>query len=411
MMWQRYGRYLRRAPEVTVEWRDAESEARGWLVVNSFRGGAAGGGTRMRPGVTLREVVYLAKAMELKFALAGPAIGGAKAGIDFDPADPRKGEVLGRWYRAIAPYLQERYGTGGDLGVDEVTEVIPAIGQLGLGHPQEGIVRGHLRPEPEHFRRIIGNLQSGVAAPLQTPFGLEGVALTVSDMITGYGVAHSIVHYYRRRGEGVEGVRVLLEGFGNVGAACALYLARAGARIVAISDARSALIAPEGLGAPEVEELIRRRESKLIASDDPRLLPPAERGRFFEVTAEIFVCAAASGSVDESTLERLAAQGVRVIASGANHPFRERRIGSTRTAKLADRRFSILPDILANCGMARTFSYLMERGAEPHAVPIFAAVDRTIEEALDEICDRAGGRPTALLAATLGLGLDRVGAP
>lgn len=365
----------------------------------------------MRPGVTPREVVYLAKAMELKFALAGPAIGGAKAGIDFDPADPRKEAVLARWYRAIAPYLQERYGTGGDLGVDEVAEVIPAIGQLGLGHPQEGIVRGHLRPEPEHFRRIIGNLQSGVAAALPPPFGLDGVTLTVSDMITGYGVAHSIEHFYRRQGKGIDGVRVLLEGFGNVGAACALYLARAGARVVAISDARSVLLAPEGLTAPEVEALIRRRESKLIAADDPRLLPPAERARFFETPAEIFVCAAASGSVDEATLERLAARGVRVIASGANHPFREQRIGSTRTARLADRRFSVLPDIVANCGMARTFSYLMEREAEPHAAPIFAAVDRTIEEALDEICDRARGRPTTLLAATLGLGLDRVGAP
>jgi glutamate dehydrogenase (NAD(P)+) len=411
-MWQRYSTFLRRPPELTVEWRDPETAARGWLIINSLRGGAAGGGTRMRPGLTPREVIYLAKAMELKFALAGPAIGGAKAGIDFDPFDPRKPEVLQRWYTAIRPYLEDRYGTAGDLGVDEVIDVIPAIGRLGLGHPQEGIVRGHFRPEGEVFQRIIGNLLGGVEAPVHSALGLEGAPVTVADMITGYGVAFTIRHYYERHGRDLEGVRVLLEGFGNVGAACGLYLARWGARIVAIADARAVLIAREGLGAEEVEALIRRREQKLLPSDDPRLIPPAERARFFETPAEVFVCAAASGSVGMETLERLASSGVQIIASGANHPFREGRLGSTRVARLADQRFAILPDILANCGMARTFSYLMEESAVPRAEPIFAAVDHTIRETLDEVLDRAHQpRLSGLLAATLGLGLDRVGAP
>jgi glutamate dehydrogenase (NAD(P)+) len=416
-MWQRYSDFLRRPPELTVEWRDPVTAARGWLIINSLRGGAAGGGTRMRSGVTPREVTYLAKAMELKFALAGPAIGGAKAGIDFDPLDPRKPEILQRWYTAIRPYLETHYGTAGDLGVDEVLDVIPAIGRLGIGHPQEGIVRGHFRPEGEGLRRIIANLQAGVEAPVHpalalTPGPNAGVPVggaTVADMITGYGVAHTIRHYYERRGRGLEGVRVLLEGFGNVGAACGLYLARWGARIVAIADVRSVLLAHEGLGAAEVEELILRREHKLLPGDDPRLIPAAERERFFEPAADVFVCAAASGSVSAETLDRLAASGVEVIASGANHPFREGRLGATRVARLADRRFTILPDILANCGMARTFSYLMEEGAVPRAEPIFEAVDRTISETLDEILERAGAR--GLLAATLGLGLDRVGAP
>lgn len=441
-MWQRYSAFLRRPPELMVEWRDPLTPARGWLIINSLRGGAAGGGTRMRPGVSPREVTYLAKAMELKFALAGPAIGGAKSGIDFDPLDPRKPEVLQRWYTAIRPYLEDRYGTAGDLGVDEVLDVIPAIGRLGIGHPQEGIVRGHLHPARAGLHRIIANLQGGVEAPVHAARGLEGARITVADMITGYGVAFTIRHYYERLGRRLQGVRVLLEGFGNVGAACGLYLARWGARLVAIADARSVLLAPEGLDATEVEALIRRREHRLLPSDDPRLIPTAERARFFEPVAEVFVCAAASGSITAETLSHLAGAGVSVIACGANHPFREQRLGSTRIARLADRRFSILPDILANCGMARTFSYLMEEDAEPLAEPIFTAVDRTIRETLDEVLERAaarsrggaaarsgtvehdGGDSTAgrrggagprelrgLLAATLGLGLDRVGAP
>ena len=95
-VWHRYARYLATPPATAVEWNDAETGARGWLALNSLRGGAAGGGTRMRAGLSRDEVVYLAKVMEFKFAFSGPPIGGAKSGIDFDPADPRKEEVLGR---------------------------------------------------------------------------------------------------------------------------------------------------------------------------------------------------------------------------------------------------------------------------------------------------------------------------
>ena len=86
-IWGRYERFFRAAPEIVFEWNDSETSARGWLVINSLKGGAAGGGTRMHSGLTRDEVTFLAKAMELKFAFAGPIIGGAKSGIDFDPAD------------------------------------------------------------------------------------------------------------------------------------------------------------------------------------------------------------------------------------------------------------------------------------------------------------------------------------
>ena len=80
--WQRYAQFIRTPPELSVAWHDNETGARAWLVINSLRGGAAGGGTRMRLGLDPREVIYLAKAMELKFSICGPPIGGAKNGID-----------------------------------------------------------------------------------------------------------------------------------------------------------------------------------------------------------------------------------------------------------------------------------------------------------------------------------------
>jgi len=90
-------RYESRNPEIVFEWHDSETEARGWVVINSLRGGAAGGGTRMHPRLDKREVESLAKTMEIKFTVSGPQIGGAKSGICFDPSDPRKEGVLRRW--------------------------------------------------------------------------------------------------------------------------------------------------------------------------------------------------------------------------------------------------------------------------------------------------------------------------
>ena len=70
MMKELLDQYSVRAPEIVFEWTDAETEARGWVVINSLRGGAAGGGTRMRKGLDRNEVVSLAKTMEIKFTVA-----------------------------------------------------------------------------------------------------------------------------------------------------------------------------------------------------------------------------------------------------------------------------------------------------------------------------------------------------
>ena len=119
-------------PEVVFEWEDAETDDQGWIVINSLRGGGAAGGTRMRIGVTKDEVLALAKTMEVKFTVAGPPIGGGKSGINFDPRDPRKKDVLRRWYAAAKPLLKTYYGTGGDMNVDEVEEVLPICKEQGI---------------------------------------------------------------------------------------------------------------------------------------------------------------------------------------------------------------------------------------------------------------------------------------
>jgi glutamate dehydrogenase (NAD(P)+) len=157
-----------------------------------------------------------------------------------------------------------------------------------------------------------------------------------------------------------------------------------------------------------VEDLVRRRDDKRLPLEDERVEPGAGDA-FWDVPADVFVAAALSETVTAEVMDRLDAAGVRLIAAGANQPFREARLGSTAVARLADLRFAVLPDILANCGMARTFSYLMEGDARAEAEPVLAAVERTIRDTLDEVLERAGSGERGLLAATLGLALDRVG--
>jgi glutamate dehydrogenase/leucine dehydrogenase len=409
-MWRRYAAFLRTPPEFSLAWTDRETGARAWLIINSLRGGAAGGGTRMRVGLDPREVLYLAKTMELKFAISGPAIGGAKTGIAFDPADPRRTDVLDRWFNAALPVLRDRYGTGGDLNVDEVLDVIPCLERLGLEHPQEGVVRGHLNLDAARFRTVIRRLQDGVKAPVGNGAGIPGMQLAVADVITGFGVAAAVRDVCNRRDMPFDGVRVLLEGFGNVGAAAGLYLTRLGARVVCIKDAHSTLLEPAGIGPDEMQELVRRRQNKMLPTDDPRVRSCLEQPGTWDVPADVFVCAAISESITMPALDQLEASGIRVIACGANQPFREVKTGSTLVAQEADRRFAVIPDILANCGMARTFSYLMEAGAEARDAPVFEAVERTIRSTLDEIFDRASRTDRGLLSATLGLVLDRIDA-
>ena len=139
--------FEQKKPEIVFEWQDTETSAKGWIVINSLRGGAAAGGTRMRIGVTRHEVLALAKTMEVQFSVSGPDIGGGKSGIDFDPRDPRKEEVLKRWFKAAKPILKSYYGTGGDMHVDEVEEVIPFCKESDIDFPLEGIINGHFNPE------------------------------------------------------------------------------------------------------------------------------------------------------------------------------------------------------------------------------------------------------------------------
>ena len=373
-------------PEIVFEWKDTETEAEGWIVINSLRGGAAAGGTRMRLGVTKDEVLALAKTMEVKFTISGPHIGGGKSGINFNPKDPRKKEVLKRWYAAAKPLLKTYYGTGGDMNIDEVTEVIPICKECDILFPLEGVLRGHHKKNEEGTKKIINQLAKGVPLIVKNKNICPNSKkkYTVGDLITGYGVAEAILHYYNIYGGNIKGKRTIIQGWGNVAGAAAYYLAQAGASIVGIIDISGGIINKNGFSFEEITSLLERRSSNYLEADSILSFEHANE-KIWNVGAEIFVPAAASRLLSQNQLDQMINNGLEVISSGANVPFADKEIFFGPISKNADERISVIPDFIANCGMARAFSYFMQDDAKISDISTFNAVSETIKQALINI--------------------------
>ena len=373
-------------PEIVYEWRDPKTKAKGWLVINSLRGGAAAGGTRIRLGVTKEEVLALAKTMEIKFTVSGPDIGGGKSGINFDPQDPRKHEVLTRWFKAVSPLLKEYYGTGGDMNVDEVDEVIPMCLKEGVLFPLEGVINGHYGKSKDNKKKIIQNLSEGVPLKVTTKELTPNIErkYSVGDLITGYGVSEAVLHYYKIYNEDVKNKKVIIQGWGNVASNAAYYLSEAGAKIVGIIDKSGGVINKAGFRKEEVKRLLENKTSNFLIADN--MMNSKEiNEKIWDIQAEIFIPAAASRLLSLDQLNRMIENGLEVISCGANVPFADKEIFFGPISKSADERISVIPDFIANCGMARAFSYFMQENCIIKDIAIFDAVSKTIKDALIKV--------------------------
>ena len=377
-----------KTPEIVFEWSDPETEAEGWVVINSLRGGAAGGGTRMRVGLDKREVESLAKTMEIKFSVSGPQIGGAKSGINFDPNDLRKEGVLKRWYHAVYPLLKNYYGTGGDLNVDEIHEVIPITEDFGLWHPQEGIVNGHYNPRKPTKIHMLGRLRQGVSKVLEHAEYVPDSPkkYVVADMITGYGVAEAVRHYYQIWGGNIRVKRAIIQGWGNVGSTAALYLAKYGVEIVGIIDRVGGLMNPDGFTLDQIKKLFQDKEGNQLVAD--KLIPFEKiNNEIWSMGAEIFIPAAASRLVSRDQAGAMIGNDLEVVSCGANVPFNDNEIFYGPIAEFVDRKVSLLPDFIANCGMARTFAFLMDPDNDDVLTDadIFNDCSKTVGDALQAV--------------------------
>ena len=206
-------------PEKVVLVRDEALGMQGALVIDNTSRGPGKGGTRMRPSLTINEVARLARVMTWKWAAADLRFGGAKAGLRFDPKSADKELALRRFARALASEVPREYMFGLDMGL---TEVDAAILQDELG--------------------TVDAATGGPSALGGVPYDAWGV--------TGHGVAASAIQAMAFAGRAVDGARVVVQGFGAVGAATAARLHGLGASIISVSTADGAILDQDGLDVP-----------------------------------------------------------------------------------------------------------------------------------------------------------------
>ena len=280
--------------------------------------------------------------------------------------------------------LKNYYGTGGDLNVDEIHEVIPITESCGVWHPQEGVLTGHYNPtEPQKIKKI-GQLRNGVVKVIENPNFSPDVKrkFTIADMITGYGVAESVKHYYKVYGGKLEGKRVIVQGWGNVGSSAAYFLAKDGASIVGIIDREGGLIKEDGFSFEEIRQLFLHKEGNKLINQD-MLSFEEVNSKIWDVKSEVFLPCAASRLITQDQTDRMIKAGLDVVSAGANVPFADPEIFFGPIADYTDNHVSVIPDFISNCGMARVFGYLMQDNIELTDEAIFSDTSNTILQAIE----------------------------
>lgn len=272
-----------------------------------------------------------------------------------------------------------------DLNVDEIHEVIPMTEDCGVWHPQEGVFNGHFQPREAQKINRIGQLRNGVLKVIEDEAFTPAIErkYVVADMITGYGVAESVKHYYSIWGGSVAGKKVIVQGWGNVGSAGAYYLAQQGAVVVGIIDRVGGLINENGFSLQEIKDLFLNKNGNELVH--PNLVSYEEiNAKVWDLKADVFIPCAASRLITEDQLNRMITAGVEVIAAGANVPFADPQIFFGPIAEHADSKIAVIPDFISNCGMARVFAYLMSNDLKAITDKgIFEDISNTIKVALE----------------------------
>ena len=246
-------------------------------------------------------------------------------------------------------------------------------------------MNGHIGSDEATKVQAISQLRTGVSKVVDdTAYVPVAGRYAVADMITGWGVAESVRHYYRIHGGSLKGKRVIIQGWGNVATAAGYYLAHQGAKITGIIDREGGLLAPDGLSAAEVTGLFTHKDGNKLKVEG-MLSFDETNSRIWDIGAEVFLPCAGSRLVAMEQVDRMANAGLEVISSGANVPFNDKEIFYGPIAEHADGLVSVIPDFIANCGMARVFAYCMQPGA--------LLTDKAIFEDVSNVGGRARKRP------------------
>lgn len=347
----------------------------GYRVQHTLSRGPGKGGVRFHPSVTLNEVMALAGWMTIKNAALNLPYGGAKGGVRLDPRQHSKGELQ----RITRRYTSE---LGGFIGP---ARDIPA--------PDVGTNEQTMAWMMDTYSMNVGGTATGVVTG--KPVALGG-SLGRHEA-TGRGVFIAAQEAGRRRGVPVEGARVAVQGFGNVGGIAARLFDQAGARVVALQDHSATLVDEAGINVMAASKHVA------LTGQLAGFLPETPPESFWLVPTEFFVPAALEGQLLPERAQRLE---TKIVVEGANGP-------TTPAADdiLNDRGILVVPDVLANAGgvtvsyfeWVQDFSSFFWTEEE-----INARLERIMVGAFDSIWTVAEERKVSLRTAAFIIACQRV---
>jgi glutamate dehydrogenase (NAD(P)+) len=349
----------------------------GYRVTHNIARGPSKGGIRYHPDVTLDEVKALAMWMTWKCALMGIPFGGAKGGVVCDPKKLSRIE-LEKLTRRFTTEIINEIGPEKDIPAPDVGTT-PAVMawifdtySMNKGHSVLGVVTG----KPLQIGGSLGREEA-----------------------TARGALFCIREAVRKQGRSVEGLRVAVQGFGNVGSFLAKFLAEDGAKVTAISDSRTALYNPNGIDVPaafahkhETGSLEGLRGAEAITNEELVLLD-----------CDVLAPCALEQVITEANADRVRAA---IICEGANGP-----VTPAADAILEEKGVLILPDVLANAGGVVVSYFEWVQGLQEYfwkESEVNAKLNDIISRAFDETWDTAQAHDVPMRVAAYGIGVQRV---
>jgi glutamate dehydrogenase (NAD(P)+) len=301
----------------------------GYRVQYNITLGPAKGGIRYHPDVSLDEVTALAAWMTWKCAVAHIPFGGGKGGIVCDPTKMSRRELEALTRRYVAEIIDligpEKDVPAPDVNTnDQVMAWVMDTYSMHVGHTATAVVTG----KPIEMGGSLGRREA-----------------------TGRGVMIVTREAAKHLGLDIQRATVAVQGFGNVGSVSADLLAKAGARVVAVTDWKGGVYNPKGLDIPKLIEYVR--DHKTVEG-----FPGADHLRndqLWSLDVDILIPAALENQI---TMENAPKIKAKIITEGANGP-------TTPEAHkyLHEHGVFVIPDILANSGGVTTsyFEWVQDR--------------------------------------------------
>ena len=352
-------------PENVLNVYDPETGMEGIVVIDNTARGPGKGGIRMRDGLTPKEVFELARTMTWKCALADVPFGGAMGGINACPYSPNKLALVKAFARKISATAPSCWIAGPDIGIGE--------------------------KELEVFVREIGHLRAATGKPIR----MSGIPASLGT--TGFGVGVCIESTLEFLSEVVpvqdslDGLKVAIQGFGNVGSALAKYLMNKGATIVAVSDYWGGIYNPDGICMNDALKLAFAEDAdhSVRSCKGTREI---SRDSILSVDCDILVPAAISDAITIDNVDQVRA---KLIVEAANNP-------TTTKAEVAlfKRGVLVIPDILANAGEV-IGAYFEHRARNSDEA--FAEIDSRIKENVRHVLEESIDDSEVILPRTAAL--------